>query len=118
MTIDATQIAADLAFIQSDLADTDCSESVTVYEPDGSTVRGTAVELLRASVLRGTELENTGWASQYKISVYVIATNDPGVQVDDVVSMSDAKLRVLNIHAGPLTLCHRLDLGGLYGDET
>ena len=119
MAIDAAQIAIDLSGIFTDLAATGCAETATVYQPDGVTERGAGtVSILRASVLRGTDLQSTGWGSQYTLSAYVITSSDPGIAINDVLSLSDGDFRVLNIHSGPLTLYMRIDLGGLYGEET
>ena len=115
MSVDASQIASDVAGIFTDLAATPCSESAAIYGPDGITERGT-VTILRGATLSGTRLMDSGFADLYSHSVYMLASTDVGVQVDDIITLSDGDFRVLKIHNGPLGVYMRLDLAGKWGD--
>ena len=111
MPVDQTQIVADIAHIYTDLGETDATELATVYQPNGTTSRGT-VNVIRGIQLNFTQLRDSGFADLYTESVYIEIAEDPGAAVEDVVAMTNGNFRVLNVAPGPMSLLIRLDLTG------
>lgn len=113
MGLTAAQIATDLGRISTSTNEMGAREQVT-HEP--ATGTGSDFNVTRARTLSAKELENTGWANQYQLSVYDIDNNGGSVAIGDILIMTtEGRLRVLDISRGPTLHYRRFDLGDEFG---
>jgi len=110
MGLTDAQLLTDVAFIVSDLDDTEAFESATLRpgESDEATI-----SIIRAKTLSEKELQNVGWAQKYQISVYAVRGEDSSTaSLGDILNLdAEGDLRILNISRGPARAYFRYDLG-------
>jgi hypothetical protein len=101
----------DIAFIISDLGESNAIETATLIPSSGRD--NSTFSIVRAKTLSEQELLQVGWASKYQISVYAVRGGDSSsASMGDILNLgTEGDLRILNISRGPARAYFRFDLG-------
>lgn len=109
-------IAADVALIFADLAATGATETVSRI-PEGEDTASGTFDVVRAKQLKTEELMHTGFAQQYRLTVYAPTSAIGDTREGDILVMADGtRLRVYRVNPQPAQVVTALDLGGEFED--